>query len=159
MAQKTFVDGDVLTASDINTYLAGEGGAWTSFTPTVTQSGSVTVTNNRSVYARYGRTIHFSINLTVTGSGTGSNNILISLPVAAAAAEQIAGSALIIDISTGGFGTQYKGLPSVLTGDTSSMVLLPTNTTSAGVLGGTGMTAGLASGDTIKIAGTYEAAS
>ena len=27
MAQLTFVDGDVLTASQVNTYLAGEGGA------------------------------------------------------------------------------------------------------------------------------------
>ena len=85
MAQITFADGDVPTAAQLNTYTTGEGGAWTSWTPTVTQSGSVTVTNTRSRYARWGRKIEVTISLSVTGSGTSSNQITVSLPVTAAA--------------------------------------------------------------------------
>ena len=151
MAQKTFVDGDVLTASDINTYLSGEGGAWTSFTPTVGQSGAVTVTNTRSRYARYGRTIHFTISLSVTGSGTGGNNILISLPVTAASAgEAMPGTGVVVDTSAG---LTYVGW-SYIQSTTECLILTDVGT----ALGAAVFTAALASGDTIKISGTYEAA-
>lgn len=155
MAQKTAWDGATLTESDINTYLMGEGGAWTSWTPTVTQSGSVTVTNTRSRYARYGRTIHFTAQLSVTGSGTGSNAITISLPVTAAASAQMVGVGLLVDSSASLI------YPSVLLAS-STTALQMRDTTAVGADGRLGFavfTAGLASGDTIQISGTYEAAS
>jgi hypothetical protein len=157
MAQKTFVDGDVLTASDINTYLMGEGGAWTSFTPTVTQSGSVTVTNTRSTYARYGRTIHFSINLDVQTSGTGSNDIVIGgLPATAAAADMVVGTGRVYDASSGGFGVDHFG--QAYLASTTTIRLRPA-ANSLGNLGSVAFTAGLANGDKISLSGTYEAAS
>lgn len=152
MAQITFADNDVLTAANLNTYCAGEGGAWTTWTPAVVQSGSVTVTNRRSTYARYGRTIHFSLDLAVTGSGTGANAITVSLPVTAAATRTIVGPAALYDSSAVTF---YSGIAYA---DTTSVMKIYATSTS-GILGSAGFTAGLAVDDVIYITGTYEAAS
>jgi len=156
MAQKTAWDGASLTEADINLYLMGEGGAWTSWTPVVTQSASVTVTNTRSRYARYGRTIHFSLDLEVTGSGTSSNAVVITLPVTAAAAGSVTGiTGYIQDASEGDIYTGI-GFP------TSTTTFRLRGTQSAvgiAALGAVWFTAALASGDTIRCSGTYEAAS
>ena len=153
MGQKTAWDAAALTEADINLYLMGEGGAWTSWTPTVTQSGSVPVTNTRSRFARYGRTIHFNANLSVTGTGTASNEIVISLPVAAAAV-MVAGTGWIYDSSAS---TAFVGPLQTSAG--SSMVVLAGGASSGGAYGLVVMTAALASGDLIRVSGTYEAAS
>lgn len=155
MAQKTAWDAAALTESDINTYLMGEGGAWTSWTPTVIQSGGVTVTNFRSRYARYGRLIVFSTSLTVTGSGTGSNPVTVSLPVTAATSGIPIGQAALFDNSTTTF---YPAMTWLQSTTTASMF----NTTSTGgsqILGAATFTAGLATSDTINMSGVYEAAS
>lgn len=158
MAQKTFVDGDVLTASDINTYLMGEGGAWTSWTPVVTQSGTVTFTNTRSRYARYGRTIHFSIDLIVTGSGSGNNAISITLPVTAAAAACVSGgSGNLFDASVPATYPFIVG-PSTTTTFQLMDSATASNTPQLG-LTGSSMSAGLAVNDIIRVSCTYEAAS
>ena len=155
MAQKTAWDGAALTESDINTYLMGEGGAWTSWTPAVTQSGSVTVTNTRSRYARYGRTIVATFNLSVTGSGTGSNAITVSLPVTAAASGVPCGEATLSDASSGNIYAARAVLSS-----TSVIQLWTTSTdATAVILGSSIFTAGLASSDGIQGTITYEAAS
>ncbi len=154
MAQKTFVALDVLTASDVNTYLMGEGGAWTSWTPTVQQGGAVTVTVTRARYARYGRTILATCKLAVTGTGTASQAVGISLPVAAAtSAEYISGNGTIFDTSASGdfFGPPYL--------NTTSQVVLKSPTNVAGAfLGASTFTAALASGDVVFLAVAYEAA-
>lgn len=155
MAQKTSWNLATLTESDINTYLMGEGGAWSSWTPTVTQSGSVTVTVTRARFARYGRKIEFYALLSVTGSGTAANEVLMSLPVTAStSAYVINGAGYIVDASAT---TQYPGIAFLKT--TTTVGLVPSNVTGIGLLGALGFTAGLASGDTIQISGTYEAAS
>lgn len=136
----------------------GSAGAWTSWTPTVTQSGSVTCTNTRSRYSRYGRTIHFSIDLIVTGSGTGNNAITISLPVTAAAAACV----------TGGSGTLYDAsvpatYPFVAGPSTTSAFQLIDSATASNTpqlgLTGSSMSAALATNDIIRCSCTYEAAS
>jgi hypothetical protein len=152
VAQKTFVDGDVLTASDINTYLMGEGGAWTSYTPTVTQSGTVTCTVNYSKYSRYGRTIHWTFWLTMTGAGTGSNAVTVTLPATAASATGGVGTAAIYDSSAS---TPY--VCSFQTNSTTTVAFV-NDASGAGNWGITPATA-LASGDTIRGQITYEAAS
>ena len=154
MAQKTFIS-EILTSADVNLYLAGEGGAWQSYTPTVTQSGSVTVTNTRSRFARYGRTIHVSVKLTVTGSGTASNAVNISLPVTAASTDAAAaGSGSIFDTSVT---VDHRGLPFL--NSTTVFAFVPTANTASGALGANGFTAALAVGDVISAGFTYEAAS
>ncbi len=155
MAQKTAWTGAALTESDIVQYLAGEGGAWTSWTPTVTQSGSVTVTNTRSRYARYGRTIHVTLSLSVTGSGTGSNAVYVSLPATAAANGIYGiGGGSIFDTSAS---AEYRGL--AYFDSTTTVTMQPTDGSTSNFLGVTHFTAGLASGDLIRMAFTYEASS
>lgn len=57
----------------------------TSWTPTVTQSGSVTVTVSYAQYMVIGKMLSFWTRLTVTGSGTGGNDIVFAgLPTAPA---------------------------------------------------------------------------
>lgn len=158
MAQKTFVAGDVLTAADVNTYLTGEGGAWTTYTPTLNQSNTVTATVTRAVWARYGRTIHFQVFLAVTGTGTANNQVTVSLPATAASSGfTVIGGGYISDSSAGP--ANYVGITYLAS--TTTAGLQSTNSTALGLLGfsGTPFTAALASGDTITIAGTYEAAS
>ena len=156
MAQKTSWTGAALTQTDIVTYLMGEGGAWTTWTPTLTQSGSVTVTVTRATYARYGRTIHFNAVLSVTGSGTSSNEVLMSLPVTAASSAFIIGGAgYLTDASAS---LNYHGLPYLKT--TTTVGLSPAAAAIGfGLYGTISFTAALASGDAINISGTYEAAS
>jgi hypothetical protein len=87
---------------DTNTYTIYTGSAWstigpvhgqlTSWTPTVTQTGSVTVTNNYSRYHRQGRLITGWFSLTVTGSGSGTANIVIgAIPATAASTSPVIG--------------------------------------------------------------------
>jgi hypothetical protein len=156
MAQKTAWTGATLTESDINTYLMHEGGAWTSWTPTVTQSGSVTVTNTRSRYARWGRLIVFNGVLAVTGSGTGSNIVTVSLPVTAAVGYGMAGNGYIYDVSATGY---YSGNIEMQSTTTFGLLSTATDGNSSPFLGNVGFTAALASGDGIRFAGMYEAAS
>jgi len=86
MAQKTFADGDVLTASDLNTYCAGEGGAWTAWTPVVDQGASTNITKtiNYSNYARYGRLIIWNFRVTMGAAGTANAGVTLTVPVTAA---------------------------------------------------------------------------
>jgi hypothetical protein len=108
MAQKTFT-ATTLTVSDVNTYLTGEGGAWTSHTPTLTQSAAVAATISWSRYARYGRTIIWSFGIVATAAGSAGNQITLTLPATAAASINIIiGSGNITDAS-GGAGGVYNG--------------------------------------------------
>ena len=153
MAQKTFVAGTVLTASDINTYLMGEGGAWTSYTPTVSQGVSTDIakTVNYSKYARHGRMITWNFDVSPTASGTAGSNVTITLPVTAASTTAVSGSGRIFDTSTS---TTY------VTELTAASVTTVVFYHDAGATVGWGTTPNLAiaSGDNIRGSITYEAA-
>lgn len=130
--------------------------AWTDYTPTLVQSGTVTKTVNYAKYQRIGRTIHFRLKLTVTGSGTASNAVVVGLPVACVeTADYTLGQGFLFDSSAS---LSYKCVVSPAS-NANSLFLLPTDGTVANVLGVTGFTAALASADVIVLAGTYEAAS
>ena len=127
MPFKTWATNEVLTSSDMNTYVGkqvisqltsvtlpsspGEGqtvyctdtdmfvvwdgaawqevlqvGAWTSFTPTLTQNGAKSTSTNSFAYTRVGgKCVEFSGAITITQAGTAGNKITIGLPVTAAA--------------------------------------------------------------------------
>lgn len=125
-------------------------GAGTSWTPTVTQSGSVTVTVTNAVYWRLGRLVLATARLDVTGSGTGANGVVVSLPVTAAASNRICGTGMILDSSASTF---YSGM--ALQQSTTTCAIIPHNATSS--LGAAAFTAGLASGDVIYVNLSYEA--
>lgn len=77
---------------------SGAGTSWASqnWTPTVTQSGSVTVTISSAKYVKVGTIVHAWARLVVTGSGTGNNAIVIGgLPFTAARSGEVIGSGYI----------------------------------------------------------------
>ena len=150
MAQHTFADGDYPTATILNTYASHEGGAWTSWTPAVTQSGSVASTNTRSRYARASRLITATFDVTTTAAGTAGNAVTLSLPVTAAAAGSGGGVGFVLDTGT----AYYSGFWNIET--TTTIVLIGYNV--SGRVGAVPSFA-LANTDVIRGMITYEAAS
>lgn len=128
-------------------------GAWTSYTPTLTQGATVTKTVTYAKYQRIGRTIHFAVDLSVTGSGTGGNDILIGLPVAATTSNYDIGSGFVYDSSA------VAGYAALVEIFATTGFKLRAMTAAAGFLGSATFTAALASGDLLRFSGTYEAAS
>lgn len=162
---KTWVAGDVLTAAQMNAELrdallaafplaAGGVAAWTSYTPTLTQSATITKTVNSAKYTKVGRIVTVKVNLTCTSSGTALNPVIIGLPVAAAASDNgPIGQGLIYDASA--------------VDDVAGLVILQSTTTvqlvscrSAGnILGlGGGFNAALVNTDQVRFSAVYEAA-
>ena len=148
-----------LTNSLLSTATGQIGGAWATYTPTLTQSGGVTCTVDRAVWTRIGKTIHFMVALTVTGTGNANNAVQVSLPVTAATSlRMIPGGGYIGDVSVS---TNFPGFTFLQS--TSTVVLFNSFTTTSSLqyaLGGTGsgFTAALANGDVVQVSGTYEEA-
>ena len=157
MAQKTWSTGDVLTAADQNLYASHEGGAFTAWTPTWTQSGAVTKTVNYATYARASRLIHFQARMTATGAGTGANDVFVGLPVATSAsygADAPIGVAWLYDTSEG---LWYPTGPLLWASSTTATIAASSTTVSAH-LGSVGFTAAIATGDVVAYSGWYESA-
>jgi hypothetical protein len=124
---------------------------WTSYTPTLTQSATVTKTVTYAKYQRAGRMITALVDLSVTGAGTAANDILIGLPVAASAASLTIGVGVVYDSSATAF---YKGTAELST--TTTVKLNSVHVTTLGALGSTSMTAALAAADLVRMSVTYE---
>jgi hypothetical protein len=154
MAQKTFTSA-VLTSADVNTYLSHEGGAWTNWTPVVTQTNTPTLTNNRSTYARAGRCIDFAADLTITSNGTASAAVTVTLPVAAAISAGVFGVGVLFDSSAGLY---YPFMMVYTSTTTASLQRSAAEGTASPLLGGGGFTAALANSDRLWFSGTYESA-
>lgn len=129
-------------------------GVLTSYTPTVSQGGAVTVTTNYARYQRTGRWVRGTIKLTVTGSGVGAVNVItVAAPVTAATNSIACGSGYIVDASaaaTSKFGlvTLYSSTAFGIMGDSG----LHCGLTSSG------FAQGLAVNDVIYIEFHFEAA-
>lgn len=132
-------------------------GAWTSFTPVITQSGVVTHTVSNSTYLRVGRMIHWRFTLTVTGSGTGSNVVTLSVPVNIGYVSDYApcGWGQILDSSTN---LVCAGPAVPAAAGTIKIQTLYMSGSAFNVLGTSSFTAALASGDVISGWCIYEAA-
>jgi microcystin-dependent protein len=72
--------------TDLTAHLSGIDnlfGTWTSYTPTLTQLGTVPITSSAR-YLQLGKLIFVAFNIVITGSGgTGNNPIKISVPITA----------------------------------------------------------------------------
>lgn len=149
MTTKTsvFATNDIVTASDMNAVY----GAWNSYTPTLTQSGTVSKTVTYAKYRQFGKTVKGSVLLAVTGSGTTNNPVLIGLPVASQATTGLVmGSGDIVDSSAG---QHYVG------------AVVSSSTTTVGIVAhaqstwvGNAPNFALASGDTVRVDFEYETA-
>jgi hypothetical protein len=126
---------------------------WTSYTPTLTQSATVTKTMTYAKYVKVGRMVTVQGVLAVTGTGTASQPIIIGLPVTSASSltSQTIGTGYVLDVSAG---AQY--LAHAIFATATSIYLLPSTGTAGSALGSSVMTAALASGDTVAINVTYE---
>lgn len=85
----TFVAGQVLTAAELNT-----AGSWSTYTPTWTQSATITKTTNWARYTQLGKWVQGSIKMTASSAGTANNKILVGLPVNASTNNFILGQYL-----------------------------------------------------------------
>lgn len=91
---------------------------WTDWTPTVTQTGSVTVTISKARYRAIGKSLRLEVYLLVTGTGTAASDVVIgSLPVAGAhaATYKTIGAGIIIDNSASAFWFVPVVMPSTTT--------------------------------------------
>jgi len=76
----TFVAGETLTAAELNAGLI-----YQNYTPSWSQSVTITKTVNWARYARFGSLVVASFKMTATSNGTSANAIKIGLPVEASA--------------------------------------------------------------------------
>jgi len=124
-----------LTAPAATGSLASFGGAWTSYTPTVTQGATVTATVNSAKYTRIGKLVVGYFMVTITGAGTATNLIQVGLPVTPlindASPQVPCGSADIFDISGP---TNYVCSAHLFNGT----VIFKHDTTAGGAMGSTG---------------------
>lgn len=127
--------------------------AWEAYTPTLTQSATVTKTVTSARYTRIGRTIIGQFSLAVTGAGTVTNTVKVGLPVAAQSAVPNVGSVWLFDSSTS---TAYSG--ELIIGTGAQIVELYGDWSASSAWGITPNLA-LASGDLLRGSFMYEAAS
>jgi hypothetical protein len=134
----------------------GSSAGWTSYTPTLTQSGAVTKTVTYAKYEKVGRMVTCDVRLDVTGTGTGNNAISITLPFTASANGLWVGQGVVYDASVT---TIYPGLVALTSTTVAALTDAAAITTVNLFLGqtGTSMTAALASGDALAMGFTYEA--
>jgi len=153
-------EGQLIYETDTDRFVGHDGsnwqtvaqlGTWNTYTPTLTQSNAVTKTVTYARYCQIGKTIIANVSLAVTGSGTASNNVNISLPVTA------------VSVTNGTIGSGFIGDNSAAINYTGSAYLLSTTTAAlvddggAGLLGVTGFTAALANNDVVSFHLCYEA--
>lgn len=160
MAIANISTGDLITEAYLDSiadYINGTVGfIGSTYTPTLTQSATVTKSLSYCGYTKIGRRIFGTCVLVATGSGTSTNNIVLGLPAAIAAAN---GNAIIGD---GWLGDTSSGLfyPFKMLYNTSTTCLLYMHSgTTFTPLGSTGFTAALANTDVISFTFNYEATS
>jgi hypothetical protein len=152
----TFVSGQILTAAELNT--AGE---WQSYTPTWTQSATITKTVNWARYTQLGKWVQGSVKMTATGAGTASNVIKVGLPVNASTSNFMMGTASIVNESEtpDQFVRLFSLFDSASTLSFFNLVLADSNTDITKRFGETGAgTFTVASGDIMYVQFAYEAA-
>lgn len=127
-------------------------GAWTSYTPSLQQGGNVSKTVTYARYIKLGLLVIAEVYLQVTGSGSSSTAIEVGLPVTAARSIVSTGTFRVFDASVP---TNRTGIAVLAnTGEVSGLMDNVTN-----YMGAAGFTAALASGDSVIVNVTYEAAS
>lgn len=126
-------------------------GAWTAFTPVLTQSATITKTVTNTRYNQQGKTVKGSAYLSLTSAGTAGNGISVTLPVAArdGTVGLVVGSGWFFDTST-----STRHLLSVMLSGTGNLLFV--SDTSGGSAFGVAVTA--ASGDVLTYCYEYESA-
>jgi hypothetical protein len=152
----TFVAGQVLTAAELNA-----AGTWQDYTPTWTQSATITKTVNFARYTQFNKLVCVQLKMTASSAGTADNVIKVGLPVNASSNNFLMGNAFFVDDSVSGDPMSYTAAIY----DTTSTVKFFTPTTGLTQQSSwfTGLTASsqswtIGSGDFWYMQLTYEAA-
>jgi len=150
------VEGMFVFDKTLDAFVSYDGAGWVrtialdssavqSWTPTITQSGNVTVTVTEALYVRQGAFVDAWATLAVTGSGTGNNNVLTSLPVTSTmTTNHVIGNGFIFDSSD----TDAYAVTATLQGTTQAG-FQTVSTTAAGSWG-VAPNVALANGDSIR---------
>lgn len=158
----TFTAGQVLTAAELN-----GAGAWQDYTPSWTQSATISKTVNWARYSQFNKIVMGSVKMTATSAGTASNKILVGLPVAASSNNFVMGiynyvdSGAIILLNNAAFSVFYETSTTVSLGwrsPTSNSGWYAETDVRLGQADGTRGSITVASGDVIYIQFMYEAA-
>jgi hypothetical protein len=123
---------------------------WSSYTPTVTQSGAVTMIVNYSKYRWYGGTAEVIVHMTANGSGSSGSAILVSLPVDSAVAALSVGVGLVSDADSG---LHYPA--QMITNTATQVAFHRMDSATAGIIG-VDPAIGLASSDILRFTIRYE---
>jgi hypothetical protein len=156
---RTWVTGELVTAALLNAHIKDNLNAafpvavdaWTSYTPTLAQgaTGNISKTVTYAKYMKVGRMVTVNILLAVTGTGTASNFVSVSLPFTAAQAGNLIAGAGWISASS----VNYTGAAAINSTTTAAII----DDGGGSFLGSSGFTAALASGNTVSLSLTYEA--
>ena len=163
-------DGQVIYETDTNRTLAFNGstwdilsdmGAWTTYTPTLSQSATITKTVNHARYIQFGKIVMGSVYMTATSSGTAGLTIRSGFPVAPIASIYNNTQSFGAVIGSGGFykasgAVQYDITVSCIGAVSDSMGFYSDGT--GGSLFGQFPSLQMVSGDHIFFNFTYEAA-
>jgi hypothetical protein len=169
MPRKTFVAGDVLTAADMNllsqdgyvtntsldTTAGQPGGAWVSFTPTI--SGGTHTGTKTGKYIQVGKMVDFVVYLT-WDTGSNFSGLKIDLPVTASSSANISS----FTVTFGDGPVPYPGTCVHSTADITPYAMVDDTGTSSGYVSAAAVSNTIpftwAANDTVQIAGRYEAA-
>lgn len=126
-------------------------GAWSTWVPTLTQSGAVPITITSAKWTKVGKTIHVHGMVAVTGAGgvAGQAVVIGGLPAPIAVLGLRSIGSLILNDSGTAFYTAMA-----LPGAANTLQFLANNV--AQVIGQAGFAAALAAGDTLGFSVTYE---
>ena len=162
-------DGQVIYETDTNRALVWNGsawdilsemGAWTTYTPGLSQSVTVTKTVNHARYMQVGKTVMGSVYMTATSAGTGGFTMRSSFPVAPVASIYNNTQSFGATIGSGGFykassGAQYNFSVQCIGGGSDSLAFYADGT--GGSMFGQFPAVTIASGDHIFFNYMYEA--
>lgn len=137
--------GQILNAAIMNQI----GAAWVDYTPTLTQSATVTKTVNHARYCQIQKLIVVEIFMSVTGAGTAGNGVRVGLPVSCRNGGAQLGSGFIYDASAN---FMYNILPYQFDANTVAFFY------QTGSEFGSSPAVTLAASDQIRLKLTYEAA-
>lgn len=128
--------------------------AWTDYTPTVVQSGTIAKSVNYARYTKVGRTVTVNAMVVISGSGSANNVITVSLPVEAASD---------FEVVIGAFRLYNASGPNNFVGgcifwSTTTVACLTNNNQHALGQASSAFASALGAGDIVSISMTYEAA-
>lgn len=146
----TWSPGDILTAADLNAI-----GAWTSYTPVVTQDGARGVTVDFAKYALINKFCLVTLKVTLTNAGSTNSTITVSIPVNMGSTDdgRNVGNGYVFDSSA-----NDVILVNALRNSTSTVRMMTDLTTSTTTGLGNSPNLILASGDVISLSLMYETA-